>query len=144
MWAFFWTGTTLAFFHLIGKSPCFIQDWNIKSSGLQIDLPYSFYIRMRNMLWPWALLGSRFWINVSISSLVNATVEIDLCVFSEILDGSSLELFIIEHCLAKKQLNNSAFFLKSVTHLFWWKRGDMQGIFCCLTTISILTSSFLH
>ena len=113
-------------FHSVGNPPCFIQDWNIKSSGLQIDLQHSFY--MLNMSWSWALLGSRFWINVAISSLVNLTVEIDLSVFFQILDGSSLKLFIMEHCLAKKQLNNSAFFLKSVTYLFWWKRGGMQGI----------------
>ena len=74
-------------------------------------------MRMLNISWPWALLGSRFWINVAISSLVNVTVEIDLSVFFQILEGSSLELFIIEHCLAKNQLNNSAFFLKSVTYL---------------------------
>ena len=91
-------------------------------------LPLSFNMRMLNMSWPWALLGSSFLINVAISSLVKVTVEIDLSVFLQILEGSSLELFIIEHCLAKKQLNNSAFFLKSVTYLFWWKRGGIQGI----------------
>ena len=60
---FLWTGTTLAFFHSVGNSPCFIQDWNIKSSGFQIDLPHT--------------LGSRFWINVAMSSLVNVAFEID-------------------------------------------------------------------
>ena len=111
----FWrTGIILAFFHSVRNSPCFIQDWYIKSSGLQIDLPHSFNMWMLNLSWPWTLLGSRFWINVVVSSLVNVTGEIDLSVFFQILEGSSLELFIIKHCLAKKQLNNSAFFLKSV------------------------------
>ena len=104
---------------------------NVKSSGLQIDLLHSFNVRMLNMWWPWAVLGSRFWINVAISSLVKVTVEIDLSdfFFFQILEGSSLELFIIEDCLAKKQLNNFAFSLKSVKYLFWWKRGGMQGTF---------------
>ena len=81
-------------------------------------MPHSFNMRMLNMLWPWALLGSKFWINVAILSLVNVIVEIDLSVFLQRLEGSSLELFIMEHFLAKKQLNNSVFFLKSVTYLF--------------------------
>ena len=134
----------MAFFHSVGNSPCFIQDWNIKSSGLQIDLPHSFNIRMLNMSWPWALLGSRFWINVAISSLVKVTVEIDLSVFSQILEGSSLELFIAEHCLAKKQLNDSALFLKSVTFYSDEREEVCKDFCCCSTTISILTSRFLH
>ena len=117
------------FFHSVRNSPCFIQDWNIKSSGLQIDLPHRFNMRMLNMLWSWALLGSRFWFNVAISSLVKVAVEIDLSAFLQILEGSLLELLIIEHCLAKKQGNSSAFFLKSVMYLFWWKRGGIQWIF---------------
>ena len=80
-------------------------------------------------MWPWALLGSRFWINVSISSLVKMIVKIDFSAFLQILKGSSLELFIIGHCLAKKQLHNSTFFLKSAKFLFWWKRGSIQGFF---------------
>ena len=113
--------SNIGFFHSVRNSPCFIQDWSIKSSGLQ-------NMQMLNMSWPLTLLRSRFWINIAISSPVNVTVEIDLSVFFQILEGSLLELFIIQHCLAKKQLDNSAFFLKSVTYLFWWKRGGMQGI----------------
>ena len=112
----------------VGNSPCFIQDWNIKSKGLQIDLLHSFNIQMLNMPWPWALLGPRFWINVAILSLVKVTVDIDFSGFLQRMKGSSLELFIIEHCLAKKQLNSCAFFLKSVTYLFQWKRGGIQLI----------------
>ena len=126
---FLWTGTTFAFFHSVGNSPCFIQDCNINQAVLHMDLPHSFNMRLHNMSWPWALLGSMFWINVAISSIVKVTVEIDLSVFLQRLKGSSLELFIMEHCLAKKQLNNSVFFLKPVTYLFWWKRGGIQRIF---------------
>ena len=46
---------------------------------------------------------------------MKVTVEIGLFAFSQILEGSSLELFIVEHCLVKKQLNDSALFLKSFT-----------------------------
>ena len=43
--------------------------------------------------------------------------------------SSSLLLLIKEHCFAKKELKSSAFFLKSVTYSFPWKRGGMSGIF---------------
>ena len=112
----------------VGNSPCFIQDWNIKSKGLQMDLPHSFNKQMLNMSWPWALLGPRFWIIVAISSLVKVTVEIGFFVLLQRMKGSLLKLFIIEHCLAKKQLNSSAFFLKSVTYLFQWMRGGIRLI----------------
>ena len=38
-----------------------------------------------------------------------------------------LELFIKEHCSAKKELNISAFSLKSVTYLFWCFKGGIHG-----------------
>ena len=44
----------------------------------------------------------------------------------------SLSLSMIEHCLAKKELNNSAFSLKFVTNLSLWKTGGIQGIFLLL------------
>ena len=110
----------------------------------QIDLLHSFNIRMLNMSWSWGLLESRFWINVAITSLVKVTVEIDSSVFLQILEGSSLELFIIEHCLAKKQLNSSAFFLSRL-HIYSDEREEVyKELLCCLTAISILTSKFLH
>ena len=86
-------------------------------------------MQMLNMSWPWALLGSRFWINVAISSLVKVTVEIDLSVFSQILEGSSLELFIVEHCLAKKAVKRFCLVFKISYVLFWWRRGGMQWFF---------------
>ena len=70
-------------------------------------------MQMLIMSWPWALLGSRFSINVAISSLVNVAVEIDVSVFFlKILKGSSLELFIIEHCLAQKTVKQFCLLVK--------------------------------
>ena len=51
----------------------------------------------------------------------------DLSVLGCRKDGISLPLSIIEHCLAKKELNNSAFSLKLIINLFsqknWWNTG---------------------
>ena len=44
-------------------------------------------------------------------------------------EGISLPLSMIEHCLAKKELNNLAFSLKFVTNLFSWNIDGIQGIF---------------
>ena len=74
-------------------------------------------MQMLIISWPRALLGSRFLINVAISSQVNVIAEIDLSAFLRRFEGSSLELYIIEHCVAKSKLNSSAFFLKTVTYL---------------------------
>ena len=117
------------FYYSVGNFPCFIQDWKIKSSGLQIDLPHSFNKRMLIISWPWALLGSRLLINVAISPQEKLISEIDLSVFLRRFKGSSLELSVLEHCLAKNKLNNSAFFFKSVTYLLSWGKVGIQGNF---------------
>ena len=106
-----------------------MQDWKVKSSGLQIDLPHSSNMQMLIISRPWALLGSRFLINVAILSQEKVIAEIDFSVFLKKFRGSSLELSILEHCSAKNKLNNSAFFLKSVTYLLCWSNGGIQGIF---------------
>ena len=120
----------------------FIQDWKIKSSSLQIDLQHSFNMWML-LSWPWALLGSRFFINVAISSKAKAIAETDLSIFLRKFKGSSLELSILEHCWAKNKLNNSAFFFKSVTYLLSKVKEEYREFFCCLTMFLILTSKFL-
>ena len=48
---------------------------------------------------------------------VEGNLEIEFVVFLFNVKGSLLEFCIMEHCLAKKELNSSAFFLKSVTYL---------------------------
>ena len=45
------------------------------------------------------------------------------------LVGSTLVFFISEHWLAKRELNSSAFSLKSVLKLFSWKIGRIKGTF---------------
>ena len=56
----------------------------------------------------------------------------DLSVLGWRKEGISVPLSMIEHCLGKKELNNSAFSLKFVTNLFSWKIGGIQGIFLLL------------
>ena len=97
--------------------------------GLQIELLQSFSILMLIWSWPWALLGSKFWINFSISSSEKVTDDKRLCVKYSSLLGSSLLLFIREHWSAKKELKSSAFFLKSITNSFLWYSGGMIDIF---------------
>ena len=70
--------------------------------------------------WPWALLGSKFLINVAVSSQLKVIAEADLSVFLRKLKESSLDLSIIENCLA---------ILKFVTYLLFKSKGGIQGIF---------------
>ena len=64
--------------------------------------------------------------NLAISSQEKVMVEIDLSVFFRKFQWSLLELSILEHCLAKNKLNNSAFFLKSVIYLLSWSIGEIK------------------
>ena len=114
---FLWERTTLAFFHSVGNFPCFIQDWNIKSSGLQIDLQHSFNMRMLNMSWPWALSRSRFRINVVISSLVNVTVEIDLPVFFLNIGGNFTGVIYYRTLFSKKAVKQFCLLFK-ISYVF--------------------------
>ena len=54
-------------------------------------------------------------------------------------EGIPLPLSIIEHCLAKKELNNSAFSLKLA---YSRKIGGMQGIFDYFGKNLVLTNIF--
>ena len=54
--------------------------------------------------------------------------EINLYVLFKNVEGSLLELFIKEHCSTKKELNISAFSLKSVTYLFWCLWWDKRNL----------------
>ena len=55
--------------------------------------------------------------------------EKDLSLKSSKSVGSTLLFCTDEHWLAKEELNNSAFPLKSVINLFWWKIDGIQGNF---------------
>ena len=63
------------------------------------------------------MLGSRLQIIVAISSQLKLKLEIEFSVFLFSVKGSLVEICIMEHCLAEKELNSSAFFLKSVKYL---------------------------
>ena len=61
-------GATFAFFHSDGNLPERKQFWKIISSGLYMEMSQCFIMQMLIMSWPWALLGSRFFIILYISS----------------------------------------------------------------------------
>ena len=95
-----------------------MQDFKIISKGFKMDSPQILTIQILIIWWSWALLGSMPQIILAVSLLLNDIDEINLSVLFENIKGSWLELFIREHCSAKKELNISAFSLKSVTYLF--------------------------
>ena len=68
-------GTTFAFFHSDGNLPERKQFWKINSSGLHMEMPQSCIMRMLIMSWRWALLGSRFFIILYISSFEKIMVS---------------------------------------------------------------------
>ena len=94
--------------------------------GFIIDLPHILSMRMLIMSCPCALFGSKLCITFSISFSVNVIFDKDLSVLGCRKEGISLPLSMIEHCLAKKELNNSAFSLKFVTNLFSGKIGGIH------------------
>ena len=97
-------------------------------------------IRILIMSWPWALLKSRSWIILAISLLLNDTDEVNLSALFKNVEQSLLQLFIKEHCSAKKELKISAFLLKSVAYLFWCFKGGIPGTFYYSKTSSKLTN----
>ena len=80
-------------------------------------------MRILIMSCPWALFESKFCITFSISFSVIVIFDKDLSVLGYREEGISLLLFMIEHCLAKKELKSSVFSLKFVTNLFAGKIG---------------------
>ena len=115
---FLWTGTTLAFFHSSRKIPLYKHDLKIIPRGLHIDGPHIFNIWILILSWPCAFSESKFWIILRISSLEKVTLHKNLSILSKSPDDRLLPLLITVHYLAKNELNNSAFFLKSVANLF--------------------------
>ena len=97
--------------------------------GFIIDLPDILRMRMLIMPCPWALFESKFCIECSICFSVNVIFDIDLWVLKYRKERISLPLSIIVHCLARKELSNSAYSIKLVTNLFSWKISGKQDIF---------------
>ena len=75
---------------------------------------------------------SNFRIIFAVPSKLKLMEEIIFSVRLNQTGGSSLELFVKEHWLAKKLLKNSALSLYLVIYLFWWSSGWMQGVFLLL------------
>ena len=75
---------------------------------------------------------SNFRIIFAMPSKLKLMEEIIFSVRLNQTGGSALELFVKEHWLAKKLLNNSALSLYLVIYPFWWGSGWMQGIFLLL------------
>ena len=83
-------------------------------------------MRVLIMSCPYALFESKLCITFSISFSVNVIFDKNLSVLGCRKEEISLPLSLIEHCLAKKELNNSAFSLKFVTNLFSGKIGGIH------------------
>ena len=128
---FFMDWNRICFFPFIRNWPFSMQDLKIISKGIEMDSLQILSIRILIIWWPWALLGSRSRIILAISLLLNDIDEINLSVLFKNVEGILLELFIKEHCSAKRvfSLKFSIFSLKSVTYLFWSFQGGIQGIF---------------
>ena len=118
------TEATLAFFHSEANFPFCKHDQEIIPSGLQIDLSQIFNILILIILWPWALFGLRYLIIFKISYVENSTVKSNWHVFLLRTDKSFLLLLTRDHCLVKKPLKSSAFFLKFLTNLPLCKRWN--------------------
>ena len=134
----------ICFFPFIRKLIFSRQDLKIISKGFETDSPQILSIRILTTSWPRALLESRSWIILAISLLLNNIDEIIFFILFKNVKGSMLELFIKGHCSAKKELNISAFSLKSFTYLFCWLKGEIQGFFYCWKTYSKLTNRILY
>ena len=95
---------------------------------LHMCLPNICNMRMLSLLCSCALFGLKFSKNFSMLCS-NVTFDKDLSVLRKIIDGILLLFFVKEHCLAKKEFNNSAFSLKSVINPLLRKNGRIHGIF---------------
>ena len=80
-------------------------------------------MRILMISWPWALLGSKPLIIFPMSLSVKEILDKDLSVELLQLVGSSQVFVINEHWFARKELNSSAFSLKSLIDLLWQKIG---------------------
>ena len=139
---FLWTGTTWAFFQSEGNFPSFRQSLKIIDSGLHIEFPHNFIIRILSISWPWALFGSKLFIILDVSTVEKLTVSSNLLVRFSSSFGKTLLLLNRVHWFAKKVLKSLAFSLKFVINLISWNRGGVQGIFYYLKEFLKWTNTF--
>ena len=116
------------FSHSDGNKPVLKAYLKFISNGLKIVKQHVSNMCTLMLLWPWALLGLKFWIILPIFSCEKLTVDRRLLVLKVKLVGSSLSFLIREHCLVKKELKSSAFSLKSVKKQFSWNKKGIRGI----------------
>ena len=126
---------------LVGKTTL-LMAFNIIRGGFITDLPHILSIHMLIISCPWALFECKFCITFLISFSVNTIFDKDLSVLECRTDEIALLLSIIEHCLAKKELHNSAFSLELVTKHFREKLVEFRVFFYCYGKILMLTNMF--
>ena len=127
--AFLMDGNISGFFHSDENAPFVKHDLNMISQGLHNEMPQSLITRTLSFSGPWDLLGSKRWIILKMPSWENVIDERNSSDRVTKLVKSLLLFCIIEHCWAKTQLKNSAFFLKLVTKLSLWYSRRMIGKF---------------
>ena len=126
---FLWMETILPFIHSDGSEPVARAWLNIIFKGLQMAWLHVFKMQILTLSCLWALWWSRSWIIFPISFAENVTGDNRLSVRKLQLVGSLLWLAKREHCLEKKELEISAFSLKSVIKHFSWYKEGIGGIF---------------
>lgn len=117
------TGTTFR-----GKVSFSTQNWKRSSDGLQIVDPHTCNIGILIILWPWGLVGSRFWNIFKVSQFVKLMSESNWFVFVDEFKWVWLAFSNILFWFEKMILNISVPF-KSVNNLFSWNIGVIQGTF---------------
>ena len=135
--SFLMYGCNVSFFPFMRKFTLFKQSLKIIERGLQIEFPHSFIIQILSISWPCSLFGSKWLIILAMSLLEKCIESRHLFVSWGRSVGKTLLLLKREHWFTKKWLNNSAFSLKFMMHLFSLKRGGMQGIFLLFKNVLI-------
>ena len=103
----------------------------------------NFYHANTDLIMTVHFFGSKFCIIFSISLLEKFRVSKHFSVVKWRLRGSSL---LYQRTLFRKEgIKSSAFFLKSVTYSFPWKRGGMNGVFFLLlkNLLTVLNKLFV-
>ena len=111
--------------------------------GFIIDLPHILSMHMLIMSCPCALFGSKLCITFSISFSVNVIFDKDLSVLGCRKEGILLPLSIIEHCLAKKELSNSAFFLWNLWQIYFREKLVEYRVFFYYYEKTLLLTNML-
>ena len=105
-----------------------IQDFKVISKSFQIGTPQILSIRILIISWPRAFVMMKVSSYFGISLLLNEIGQRNFSFLFKNVEGSLLELFMKEHCLAK-ELNRSALSLKSVPYWFSWLKGGIFLLF---------------